>query len=166
MNLWLMSFDTLDTRTTRWRGYWAEEGDGHCRAWDLDRARTLRSTSGRRHGLAVVSALQTPGQPPICKLLLNRVCSLLINVLPEWAYKDQNTKEWQQSKRSASWACRNLAPGQFVSTAVPHEDFGGDPENCTAQGKQAASPVLCSCLWASVFPDSLPLKKIYLLWVH
>ena len=52
---------------------------------------TLQLALGQGDGLAAASMVRTLGQPQICKIL-NRICNLLINVLPEWEYKDQTPK--------------------------------------------------------------------------
>lgn len=125
MSLWLLPFDTLDTRTTR------ERGGGHCRAPGLDGARTLCSTSGQGDGLAAASTVRTLGQPQICKIL-NRVC-LFINKCSSWmGIQRSNPKNDSRARQQLLEPEGTEHQGGRWARLTPTR-CGKDPERCTPQ---------------------------------
>lgn len=76
-------------------------------------------------------------------------------------------KEWRQSWVPLLEPGGTLGSRVVVSKALPLEGFAGrGPENRIPKHKWAAPLALCSCLGASTFLRSLPVEKIFLLWVH
>lgn len=103
-------------RVLNWR--W---GVGLCRAGEPLFLMSWQSADsalsvGRGGVLVIASVAQVPGQPQLCKILLNRLYSSLINVLPEWGYKDQ---EGRKEGHAQEFSFSSLEGPRLQSSKLP-----------------------------------------------
>lgn len=140
----------LIKRVLNWSGGWPVQGLG-------SGEHRLRLISGSSVGFRTPDGVR-------CATLPEQGTERLLNVLPE---REHEIKQKGMTAEQELSFLSLKGPGSRVGRrhGCPPCGLCGGPREARLPGK-AACISLCRCLWARVFPDLLPLKKIYLLWIH